>query len=48
MIIGPVEHKANIRFKIMVDFVSYRNAIDIENESGEVTFTGYVYELNNA
>ena len=43
MIIGPIEHKTNIRFKNMVDFESYINAID---DSDDVTFTGYVYKLN--
>ena len=30
MIIGPVEHKTNIRFKNMDDFERYINAIDID------------------
>ena len=46
MIIGPVEHKANIRFKNMDDFERYINAIDIDYDSEDVTFTGYVYKLN--
>ena len=33
MIIGPNEHKANIRFKNMDDFERYINAIDIEYDS---------------
>ena len=46
MIIGPVEHKTNIRFKNMDDFERYINAIDIDYDSEDVTFTGYVYKLN--
>ena len=46
MIIGPIEHKTNIRFKNMDDFESYINAIDIDYDSEDVTFTGYVYKLN--
>ena len=46
MIIGPIEHKTNIRFKNMNDFENYINAIDIDYDSEDVTFTGYVYKLN--
>ena len=46
MIIGPIEHKTNIRFKNMDDFERYINAIDIDYDSEDVTFTGYVYKLN--
>ena len=46
MIIGPVEHKTNIRFKNMDDFERYINAIDINYDSDDVIFTGYVYKLN--
>ena len=46
MIIGHIEHKTNIRFKNMDDFESYINAIDVDYDSEDVTFTGYVYELN--
>ena len=46
MIIGPVEHKTNIRFKNMDDFERYINAIDIDYDSDDVIFTGYVYKLN--
>ena len=46
MIIGPIEHKTNIRFKNMDDFESYINAIDIDYDSEDVNFTGYVYKLN--
>ena len=46
MVIGPVEHKTNIRFKNMYDFASHRNAIDINFDSEDLIFTGYVYKLN--
>ena len=46
MIIGPVEHKTNIRFKNMDDFERYINAIDVDYDSEDVTFSGYVYKLN--
>ena len=42
MIIGPVEHKTNIRFKNMDDFEKYINAIEIDYDSEDVTFTGYL------
>ena len=45
MVIGPIEHKTNIRFKNMDDFESYINAIDIDYDSEDVTFTGYIYKL---
>ena len=48
MIIGPVEHKTNIRFKNMDDFERYINAIDIDYDSEDVTFNGYVYKLNTS
>ena len=46
MIIGPVEHKTNIRFKNLDDFERYINAIDIDYDSDDVIFTGYNYKLN--
>ena len=46
MIIGPVEHETNIRFKNMDDFEKYINAIDIDYDSEDVTFNGYVYKLD--
>ena len=45
LIIGTIEHKTNIRFKIMDDFETYMNAIYIDYDSEDVTFTGYVYKL---
>ena len=46
MIIGLVEHKTNIRFKNIDDFENYINAIDVDYNSEDVTFTGYVYKIN--
>ena len=46
MIIVPTEHKTNIRFKNMEDSENYINAIDIDYDSEDVIFTGYVYKLN--
>ena len=46
LVIGPIEHKTNVRFKNMDDFESYINAIDVEYDSEDVTFTGYVFKLN--
>ena len=46
MIIGPIEHKTNIRFKNKDDFKRFINAIDIDYDSEDVTFICYVYKLN--
>ena len=46
MIIGPIEHKTNIRFKNMDDFENYINAIDVDYDSEDVTFTAYVFKIN--
>ena len=46
MSLGPIEHKTNNRFKNMDDFESYINAIDVDYNSGDVIFTGYVYKIN--
>ena len=46
MIIGPIEHKTNIRFKNMDDFERYISAIDVDYDSEDVTFSGYVYKLD--
>ena len=46
LVIGPIEHKTNIRYKNMDDFESYLNAIDIDYDSEYVTFFSYVYKLN--
>ena len=46
MVDGPIENKTIIRFKNIEDFESYLNAIAIEYDSEDVTFTAYVYILN--
>ena len=46
MIIRPIEHKTNIRFENMDNFESYINAIAIDYDSEDFTFTGYIYKLN--
>ena len=46
MIIGPIEHKTNIRFENIDDFERYINAIDIDYDSEDVTFIGYIYKIN--
>ena len=46
IVTGPVEHKTNNRFRNMVDFESYKDAIDVDYFSGDVIFTGYVHKLN--
>ena len=40
MVIGPVVHKTIIRFQNMDDFETYFNAIDVDYDSEDVTFTG--------
>ena len=44
IVTGPVELRANTRFRIMVDFESYINAIGIDYDSEDVTFIAYVYK----
>ena len=46
LIIGLIEHKTNIIHKNVDDFENYKNAIDINYDSENVTFNGYVYKLN--
>ena len=46
MLVGPVEHEINITFEIIDDSESYINAIDIDYDSEDKTFNGYVYKLN--
>ena len=42
MIIGPIEKKTNVRFENMDDFERYINEMDIDYNSEDVTFTGYL------
>ena len=46
MIMGHVQYEASIRFKKMDHFESYINAIDIDYDSEDVNFTGYIYKVN--
>ena len=46
MIIGPVEHKTNVRLRNIDNFEKDMNAIDVEYDSEGATFTGYVSKLN--
>ena len=46
MVIGPVEHKTKIKYKKMDDFETYKNAIDVDYDSEDVSFTGNLYKLN--
>ena len=46
MVIGPVEHRTNFRFRNFDDFETYRNARDLDYDSGDVTYTSYIHELN--
>ena len=45
LVIGPNEHKTNIRFKKLDDFESYINAKDVDYDSEDVTFSSYLYKL---
>ena len=46
MVKGPFERKTNIRFRNIYDYENHINAIDINYDSEEVDFTGYVHKLN--
>ena len=46
MIIGAIEHKTNIRLKIWRILKVLMNAIDIDYDSEDVTFTEYFFKLN--
>ena len=46
MLLVPFEHETKIRSKNMDDFESYKNAIEIDYDSGDVIFTRYRYKLN--
>ena len=45
MLIGELEQRTNHRFKIVDDFESYINTIDVDYDSEDVTFTGFVCKL---
>ena len=46
MIIGLNELETNSRIKNIDRFESYINTTDVDYDSEDVTFTGYVYKLN--
>ena len=46
VIIGPIEHKTIIRYKLMDVFENYKNKIDVNYDSEDLTFTGYVHKIN--
>ena len=46
MVFGPIEHEAIIRFRNMDDFERFINAIDVDYDSEDFTFAGYVFILN--
>ena len=47
MLIVEIEQKTNLRFKHFVVFETYVNAVDKSGyESDDVTFTGWLYEVN--
>ena len=46
MIIDPIERKINVKFKNMDDLESHKNALDVEYDTDDVTFTGYVFIIN--
>ena len=45
MLIGQIEQKANITFKIFEDFEAYIKALDVDYDSKDVIFTGWLYKL---
>ena len=45
MIIGRIKHKTIIRLRNMDEFEKYINAIDIDYDSADMTFTGYVFKF---
>ena len=46
LIIGHNEFETNSRFKNMDHFESYINTIDVDYDSEDGFFTGYIYKLN--
>ena len=46
MPIGLVEHNTNIRFENIDVFETYINAIDVDYDTEDVIFNGYVYKIN--
>ena len=46
MVIRPVEHKTNVRFRNMDHFESYMNAVDVDYDSKDGTLTMYLKKIN--
>ena len=46
MLIGEIEQKTNIRFTNVDDLETYINAIDVDYDSEDVIFTGWLYKIN--
>ena len=40
LLIGKIEQQTNIRFEDNDDFETYINAIDVDYDSDDITFTG--------
>ena len=47
MLIGEIEEKTLFIFRKVDDFEGYINAIDIDYDSDDVIFTGWLYKINN-
>ena len=48
MVIGHFEQKTITRFRNMDDVANYINAIDIDYDSKDVTFTGFVHNTSQS
>ena len=46
MRLGETEQKTDYRFKNIASFETYNNAIDVDYNSEDVIFTGWLYKLN--
>ena len=46
MIIGEMEQKTNFRFRSVEDFETNNIAIDVDYDSEDVIYTGWLYKMN--
>ena len=46
MLIGEIEQTTNIRFRSVEDFEAYIHIVDVEYDSEDAIFTGWLYKLN--
>ena len=46
MFICEIEQETNIRFKLFDDLQAYINAIDVDHDSEDNIFRGWLYKLN--